>query len=231
MGLSYRTSRLIPFIAAIVLTSANAGAKDIDPLTLYGPEHRFTVVRNDSPVGEHTVTFTRRGEDVEVRARFDIQIRFLVFTAYRYEYESTTVWRDGRLLSLSAYTNDDGEESRVRAVLEEDRIRIDGPRGTIFADPGIIPTDHWNAAVLPADRVLNTITGGVNRVKILDQGAEAVNTANGPVPARRYQYTGELENEVWYDADGRWVRMRFKGRDGSTIDYVCETCESGSGGG
>ena len=231
MRWSFRAVRYIGLILAVGLTSVHAEARDLDPLALYGSEHRFTVVRNGSPVGQHSVTFTRQGEDIEVRARFDIQIRFLVFTAYRYEYESTAIWRDGQLLSLSAYTNDDGEESRVRATLEEDRIRIDGPRGTVFADTGIIPTDHWNAAVLPADRVLNTITGGINRVRILDQGAETIKTANGSVPARRYLYTGELENEVWYDAEGRWVRMRFKGRDGSTIDYICETCRSGSDGG
>lgn len=228
MRFSFLALRFFIVIGAIALTSANAEARDFDPLNLYGSEHRFTVLRNGSPVGQHSVAFTRQDEDIEVRVRFELQIRFLVFTAYRYEYESTAVWRGGQLMSLSAYTNDDGQESRVRVALEEDRTRIEGPKGVVYAEPGLIPTNHWNPAALSAERVLNTITGSVNNVRILDQGPETVKTSNGAVPARRYLYTGELDNEVWYDAEGRWVRMRFKARDGSTIDYVCETCGTGS---
>ena len=50
------------------------------------------------------------------------------------------------------------------------------------------------------------------------------------MPATRYAYTGDLDNEVWYDDVGRWVKMRFKGRDGSTIDYVCRRCQGGPAG-
>ncbi len=38
--------------------------------------------------------------------------------------------------------------------------------------------------------------------------------------ARRYAVRADLERELWYDADGVPVHVRFKGRDGSEIVYV-----------
>jgi hypothetical protein len=39
-----------------------------------------------------------------------------------------------------------------------------------------------------------------------------------------YRYSGELELDAWYSEAGRWLGMRFKGRDGSTIEYFCRNC-------
>jgi hypothetical protein len=45
-------------------------------------------------------------------------------------------------------------------------------------------------------------------------------TARGrSVEARHYQLSGELERELWYDAAGVLVQVRFKGKDGSDIRY------------
>ena len=43
--------------------------------------------------------------------------------------------------------------------------------------------------------------------------------------ATRYRYSGELEQtEVWYDDEGRWLRLRFPGGDGLPIDFICRRC-------
>ena len=78
----------------------------------------------------------------------------------------------------------------------------------------ILPTDHWNAAVLGNTRVLNTLTGIVNDVRINKLGRTEVATEVGQVSATHYAYTGDLQTEVWYDDAGSWVKMRFKGNDG-----------------
>ena len=36
--------------------------------------------------------------------------------------------------------------------------------------------------------------------------------AKAPAGARCYQYSGDLDARVWYDADGRWVGLEFAGR-------------------
>ena len=42
--------------------------------------------------------------------------------------------------------------------------------------------------------------------------------------AQRYRYFGDLSVDIWYDGDGRWVKMQFTAKDGSSIEYVCRSC-------
>ena len=97
-----------------------------------------------------------------------------------------------------------------------------------YVTPGqVFPTSHWHGAVVSEQRVLNTLTGLVNEVRIEARGREPVETESGMVAAGRYAYSGDLNTDVWYDDCGRWVKLRFQARDGSTIDYVCRRCQGG----
>lgn len=211
--------------AAVVVTPSAGCAGVADPFGLYGDEIRFDVLRNGDPVGSHTVRFARAGETVTTATRFEVAIDVLFFTAYRYVYASEATWRDGCLVGLTAAVDDNGKESVVRVGRSGESLTVSGPRGVVEADRHALPTEHWAYAVVGQDGVINTITGRVNRVDIAPVASETVKTADGrSISARRYAYQGELDNEVWYDAEGRWVKMRFPAKDGSTIEYVCVKC-------
>ena len=59
-------------------------------------------------------------------------------------------------------------------------------------------------------------------------GKEPIMTERGEVMATKYLFSGELENTVWYDGAGRWVKMKFEGRDGIPITYNCRRCQGGA---
>jgi hypothetical protein len=220
-----RTAALA-FLIAVAQPNALI-AKTVDPVGLYGNEIRFDVLRDGTKVGAHVVRFARDRDALFVHSKFDLAIRMLGFTIYDYRYVSRALWRDGRLTKLEARTDDDGEESWVRAGVNGNGLEVTGPAGTFVAPVEVLPTNHWNPSVLGSDRVLNTLTGNLNRVHIVDLGDAVVETADGGRAARHFKYTGELETEVWYDARGRWVKLRFRAKDGSTIDYVCRKCGDG----
>lgn len=209
-------------------TLSCAGGPMIDPMALYGERLAFDVFRNDRPVGRHVVAFSRNGDVLKTRTRFDVEVDILFFTAYRYVYESTATWRNGCLQSLAATTNDNGEQSRVSVQRQGNELLVSGPRGTASTGAATLPTEHWNVRVVNDRAVINTITGRINAVDLTPLGVERINAADGAsLEARHYAYRGELNNEVWYDGDGRWVKMRFPGKDGSIIEYVCVTCTQG----
>ena len=63
---------------------------------------------------------------------------------------------------------------------------------------------------------------------LVGKGREPIPTERGDVVASRYSYTGDLaDTEVWYDDVGRWVKLRFLGRDGTPIEYACRRCQGG----
>lgn len=211
-------------LLALGMTRAAASAP-LDPLTLYGPELRFDVYRNGEKAGRHTVRFERGDEGLRVEAAFNVAVRFLGFVLYEYRYDSRALWRGNRLMSLEAAIDDDGTRHSVTAKMNGEGLEVTGPHGRSLVSPGLFPTNHWNSAVIGSDRVFNTLTGKVNRVEIVGLGTGTVETENGRRPARHYRYTGELEAEVWYDSRSRWVKLRFRGKDNSIIDYVCQRCQ------
>ena len=195
-----------------------------NPKALYGESIDFEVLRDGSPVGYHRVNFREEGSNVVIDSRFVVQVNILFIPAYRYEYASKEIWRDGCLAELRADTNDDGTQTSVRAQAAGDALRIVAPNGNETTSPRLFPTNHWNVGVLGSDQVLNTITGRVDDVRNIDRGEVAVTVNGQSRPARRYSYTGDLEVDVWYDSRGRWVKMRFRNDDGSVIEYVCRKC-------
>lgn len=201
-------------------------ARISDPFALYGDGISFSVWRDGRQVGSHLTRFTDTGAGVRVDSQLSLAIPFLMITAYRYDYRSSALWRDGVLDHLRASVDDDGALSAFEAHRDGESLVVVGDGTTERFPLPLYPTNHWNPDVLGATAVLNTLTGRLNQVAIVDRGEETVETAHGPRPARRYEYTGDLQAEVWYDDGGRWVKLRFQGRDGSTIDYRCERCRA-----
>lgn len=191
---------------------------------LYGDSIAFDIYRNDARIGSHNVTFRDEAAGLKVTTNFELEIGLLFVTLFELQYQSEALWEDGQLVALSARTDRNGDISEVEASVFEDTLTIDGPNGRQTTAMGIYPTNHWNSGVIGSTQLMNTITGKVNDVRLVPLGTERVTTNAGMVDATRYKYEGAIQNEVWYDADGRWVAMQFPGDDGSLIELRCRQC-------
>ncbi|MBK17325.1 MAG: hypothetical protein CMM52_00600 [Rhodospirillaceae bacterium] len=200
-----------------------------DPVSLYGERIVFDIFRDGKNVGTHAVEFKKISQrKYLVRAQFNLAITFLSFPVYDYLYQSAAVWEDGQLRTLQSDIDDDGKKSFVRLKTKGSKIHITSPKFSSVIDNPVFPTNHWNSGVIGSNRVLNTLSGEVGTVKIIKQAREEIQAEGGLVTADRYQYTGSVETTVWYDLRGRWVKMRFNAKDGSTIDYKCVVCGLGA---
>lgn len=113
----------------------------------------------------------------------------------------------------------------MEAVATGGKLEIKGPRGERVIDGWIFPTNHWNVAQVSSEKVLNSITGQIDHIAVRPREVETIVTPHGHILAERFEYTGELhDTHVWYDRAGRWVKMSFKARDGSWIEYRCTSC-------
>jgi len=218
------SARLV-FFAAMVLAPLPAAAQaPPDPLPLYGPEMVFSVWRSGSEIGRHRVLFSRDGGALIVRSMLDLAVKMLGITVYRYTYRAQEVWRDGKLVRLVSSVDDNGTPAKIEAQADQDKIDVAGPHGRFVADAPILPSTHWDAQVIGADRVINTLDGKIDQVKLVPEGAGPVATAAAPIRATHYLWTGDIKAETWYDAAGHWVKLRFNGKDGTPIDYLCVRC-------
>ncbi len=200
-------------------------APSFNPLSLYNGPLVFDVLRNDSKVGQHRVSFEQKSDgDLLVNVDFKLNVTFLGLIVYRYSYESTAQWCGDRLVSLLAQQDDDGDKTEVQARTENGITTIKGPGKNSNVEASLFPTNHWNAGVLSQSRVINTLNGDVSQVSIRTMGRDFVEAEGLSIPATGYRYTGDIDTSVWYDDDGRWVKMRFIAKDSSVIEYRCVTC-------
>lgn len=211
-------------IVAVALSPLPSFA--LEPIGLYGSEVlRYRIDRDGRPVGHHVIRFQPTADGVRVTAETEIAVRLLFLTAYRFSYRSESLWRDGHLLAMNARSDDDGTVRTVSARRQGKRLNL----GNGAAAPlDSLPTDHWHPETRYASVLLNTLTGQVNGVTVSAQSRERVPVGDGQVQATRWQIDGELRLDTWYDDAGRWLGMRFAGRDGSTIRYTCEICTPSS---
>jgi hypothetical protein len=202
---------------ALALAAAPALASQVQ-------EHRYTILRGQDPVGVHEVRREGAGAETRVRSKSRIDVRLLGLDLYRLRYQSDEVWDGAGLASMEVQVEDGGKPFRLSGRREGQGFAWSSDSGTGSHPRPIFPTNHWSPEVLKQDRVLNTLTGGLNRVQIARAGSEVLDLPGGKVRAQRYRYTGELTLDAWYDESGQWLGMRFTGRDGSEIRYLCATC-------
>ena len=152
------------FLAVSSQSPARAASVD-EVRSLYGEGIEFGIYRNGSPIGRHSVSFAAEEDGLRVNTDFDLKVGALFVTLYRLDYASEALWRDGKLVALTARTDQNGDVAEVEARAEGDAILVEGPNGPYEAPLTVYPTNHWNAGVIGTDKVINTITGRVADVR------------------------------------------------------------------
>lgn len=180
----------------------------------------FTVLRNGSEVGRHEMLFRTDADGLKIDIRTNVAVKVAFITAYRFEHEGHEVWQAGRLARLWSKTNDDGTKHvlDVTAGGESLVVMADGKEAQKLS--ASIPASLWNERIVQQKDILNTLDGTRMAIKVADLGTEAVAVKNTVVPARHYVITGDLQRELWYDAQNVLVKVRFKAKDGSDIEYL-----------
>ncbi len=179
----------------------------------------FRVLRNDSPIGTHVLDFTPDRDQVVVRIAIDLSVRFLGLVAYRYRHRNLEVWNRDRLLSIDSETDRNGHPYWVRARAVADSIEVEGSHSGAYRAPAdTTSTSYWHARFLRS-QVIDTQGGRLLTTRIEPVAEEIVPVGETMRPSRRYRVTGDLTLDIWYDSDGVWSGLLFRGEDGSTIRY------------
>lgn len=206
-------------LSAAVIVAETATASPAHAETL-----NYTVLRDGQTIGTHAVTVEQNGAETQVGVETDIAVKVLFVTAYKFKHSSQETWADGKLLSISSTTDDDGTPKELTARAEADRITVDskvkGQERRQFADAATLPASLWNPATVSQGVLLNTLDGQLMKVQVEDLGPETIDAGGAPLTAQHYAISGELTRELWFDGAGRLVRMRFPDKTNSEIIYA-----------
>jgi hypothetical protein len=204
-----------------ISTPVPSGAKGASLWTPQdGDTIRFDVLRKGKPFGTHSVTFDVSA-DGTMKATTDVRLRAGLgpLTVFHYELDSTETWQDGQLVGLKGAVDDNGKEGSVSAARDGQSINVNGTEFAGEVPLGILPASHWNFAQMTASQLLSTEDGELIKVTIVDKGNDTVTVAGKPIQAHHYLMDSKIDVDLWYDAEGRWVKLSFEAR-GQQIEYV-----------
>ncbi len=187
-----------------------------------GDEIRFSVRRQGQNFGTHVVRFSE--QDSKLVAETEVRLRAGLgpITVFRYDLSASEIWKDGRLAEIRGEVNDDGKRGRVRAERRGETLVVDGTRFTGDAPPGIVPASHWNYAQTRAEQLLSTEDGEILAVRVIPKGRETIRAGDRAIEANRYLMESDIDVDLWYDDDGRWVKLAFSAR-GQNIEYILDS--------
>lgn len=180
----------------------------------------FDVYRNDGdePFGTHAIRFSRTADgalQVDTTVRLKVKLGFI--PVFKYEHDATEIWRDGRFVSLTARTNDDGDKFEMRLDCGPETCVQEAPEEARFEAP-LFPGSHWNREALQNPPLYNTAKGGVLDVAITNQGSDSFTHAGETVMGERFAIEGSVRYELYFEGE-RLQGARFFLR-GNTLSYL-----------
>ena len=180
----------------------------------------FTVTRDGAPIGSHRVAFRHDGERTEIDAEMELKVSFAMVPLYYFSNQRHEVWQGNEPLMITSKTDDNGEKLDItlrpdgvgylRTV--NDRVdKLDGSTKVLAI---------WNQATVEAKPGLfaSVIEDETLELAFTLVGKETMVVDGHRMEVDHYRMTGQEERDIWYDADGQVVRVRFM-RDGSEIEY------------
>jgi hypothetical protein len=180
----------------------------------------FNVLREGKPFGSHAVKFTTDANGALVATTsVSLKAGLGPVTVFRNRLDATETWLNGQLQKVSGTVNDDGKKRSVTATRKGDVLNVSGTDFKGVAPAGIVPASHWNYAQTLTGKLLSTEDGEILSVKVVTKGREAIKVGKKTIEANRYLMDSALDVDLWYDDDGRWVKLAFEAR-GQQIEYV-----------
>jgi hypothetical protein len=172
-------------------------------------------------IGEHHVTVRRDAGAIVVEHVAELAVELLGLTAFQRRTRFREVWRDDRLVAFEGVVEDNGERFPVSARAVGDQLLIEGRAGRIEAPPGTAPSEPSLARAIERAWFFDSKTGALLHATVTRAGREPLKVGEEVVDAVRYEITGELEQQVWFDATGVFAQWRLW-RQGAAITLTRE---------
>ncbi|QCO13950.1 hypothetical protein D3869_01125 [Azospirillum brasilense] len=209
------THALRAALAAAGLLLSAAAAQAAEPRTL-----TYRILMGDDPVGTETVRLEPQGDVTKVAVTASTRVKVL-FINFRYDHKREEVWKGRTLESMSAQTDDDGTPHAIRMTRSGVgyAVTVDGKTGQAGADA--LPLTLWTPEVLKRPTLLSVIDGKPYSVRSDLVSTETLTVGGHAVPAQHHRISGDVERDLWFDAQGTLLKTRFK-RSGYDVTYILD---------
>lgn len=182
---------------------------------------QFRVLLDGKPIGTHSFELQDEGQRRILQSEANFEVKFLFFTAYRYEHRNVEQWSENCLREIDARTVTNGREQEVVGEQQGDAFIVEKPQQAEGTLPACVMTfAYWNPDFLGQARLLNPQTGEFLDVTVEEMGSDNIRVRGENRAARRYRVTAKnTDLEVWYSEDREWLALESVAKGGRKIRY------------
>ncbi len=221
-----RRCRIPALLLSVCLLVANPASGEnlsaSDAAKLYPGETTYSIFRKGKNVGKHSLTVSSLSNRIEVGVESNITIRVLKIPVFKFSYQSSELWEDGRLLSVNSVTKTDKKVEKASLQNNGAQSLLTYNDKQTTSDLIQYATNHWNISAVEQSQLFNTIKGVKSDVSVEFVGNESLNVNGTILETKHYAYSGDITAESWYDENNRWVKLAFLGSDGNQIVYLID---------
>jgi hypothetical protein len=225
--------RITGWLAIVLCLAITPFATAAEPRDVERQTREFRVSVDGKPRGKCTMQIRLRDDGTNtVRINSALSFNFVVYD-YRYSSAGTEVWKEGRLVALENKADYNGTRYHVKANATDKGLRVAVNEKTSQVDPDVWATSYWHlpehlVQADPADRkgvvpaagtrperkaaavtvpLLDSDKGVKLRGEMKRVGEETVKVAGKKTTCTHYRIRGDVEVDLWYDADRRLARQ------------------------
>ncbi|MGB5246745.1 MAG: DUF6134 family protein [Woeseia sp.] len=183
-------------------------------------EWQFRVLLDGKPIGTHNFALQDDGDRRLLKSDANFEVKFLFFSAYRYQHYNREEWSNGCLRDIEARTVTNGKEQEVIGEQTGDRFVIEKPDDEGVSASCVMTFAYWNPEFLKQPRLLNPQTGEYLDVNVEPLGSDTIQVRGNQEAAQRYRITAKnTDLEVWYSQDNEWLALESVAKGGRKIRY------------
>lgn len=178
------------------------------------PEKIYTYSVNHpthGKIGTYRNRIVDDGTQISVRNGIRVEVKVLMVVAHKESSDTRETWRDGRLVSFSGVTLENGKKTTVTGEANGSKFMVEAPDGSKAAPADVRPNNPWSRDILKAKVLLGTKSGRLYRVHTGPGEAETIQVGERTIPTEHFKVGGDATYELWFDKRG--VAVKFSETD------------------
>ena len=182
-------------------------------------EVSYDVIRKKKVIGTLFTKFIENDNELILHSVLDIDVKILLFPAYKFFQETRETWKEGEFISIEGFTDfEDDREYKIIGKDEDDQFIAIGMDGELKLNKNIVPLNYWNIAMLEEEEVFDTQKGIVRKISVEKLDDEEITINSKKINTSKFIFNASKnpkdkgpfpEYTLWHH-NNELLKMEFK---------------------
>jgi hypothetical protein len=171
-------------------------------------------IQHDSfgTIGEERLQARCEGNLTIIERTVDVEVSLFNVLLHSRQANYIEIWRNQQLLKFVGHTDDNGEQSSIKAAfISDESLRIDVAGKIIETASTSIPTDPWHIKLIGRTKLFDRVDGHAIHATVIDAGQKQLSINGVSIASHKFLVSGKREQELWFEREsGLWLKSKIK---------------------